>query len=130
VLHLTTLPDEVIAFAVSPDDFALARSRMPRGLESATPQELFDVLIRPSARLVDRASDLIIVPDRRLECVPFAALYDSQHRAYLIERVSVAVARSASELDVAKPIASRSAVLVALPTGDRALPEASGEIDD
>src|SRR5205085_9082446 len=56
VLHLTTLPDEVIVFAVSPDDFALARSRMPRDLESATPQELFDVLIRPSAHLVDRAS--------------------------------------------------------------------------
>src|SRR5205085_1951177 len=43
---------------------------------------------------------------------------------------SVGVARSASELDLAKPIAPRSVVLIALPTGDRALPEASGEIDD
>lgn len=130
VLELTTLPDEVIAFAVGADDFSLARSRLPPDVESQPLPQLYDVLIRPSARIVDRASDLIVVPDRRLERVPFAALYDSQRRASLIERVSVATARSASELEVAKPVASRAAVLVALPATDRALPEAAGEIDD
>jgi CHAT domain-containing protein len=42
------------------------------------------------------ASSLVIVPDRFLQAVPWAALYDEEHRAFAVEAHAVTVAPSAS----------------------------------
>jgi tetratricopeptide (TPR) repeat protein len=135
VLHLTSLPREVVSFAVAADDVNVARTPFAREtIERASPAELYDVLIRPSARMLDRATDLIIVADPRLELVPFAALYDRKRKQHLIERVSVALAPAAGALDVAEASVPRSIVAIALPTGasetTRGLPEAAGEVEE
>jgi CHAT domain-containing protein len=135
VLHLTSLPDEVIAFAVSENEVAVARTPFARDrIERASPDELFDVLIRPSVTMIDRATDLIVVADPQFERVPFAALHDRTRKMFLIERVSVAIAPAAAILDVAKANVPGTIVAVALPTGEgeatRALPAAQDEIGE
>ncbi len=135
VLHFTSLADEVVAFAIAENDVMVARTAFTRDrIAQATPTELFDLLIRPSMPMLDRASDLIIVADAPLARVPFAALYDRERKAHLIERISVAMAPSAAVLDIAEANVPRSIVAMALLTGEgdatRALPGAAGEIDD
>jgi len=129
VLHLTTLPDEVVAFAIANDDATVARSPVPRArLASLPPDELFDLLIRPSSKTVDRARTLIVVPDRALERIAFAALYDSQRKSALVERVAIAVAASAAALDGGVPRASATVIAMQLPAIDKPLLDTAGEV--
>jgi CHAT domain-containing protein/tetratricopeptide (TPR) repeat protein len=145
VLHLTALPDELVAFAVAANDASVARTPLRRDRlahltaalergESEPLRELFDLLVRPSARLVDPATDVIVIAGRELEGVPFGALYDRQREAHWVESASVAVAVDASSLEVEPPAGERTAFAVALPSGERdatrGLPNASGEIRD
>jgi len=116
VLHLTTLADEVVAFAVTSNDAVVARSPIRRDrLADLAPNDLFELLIRPSATIVDRASPLIVVTDRSLERIPFAALYDARRKCTLVERVAIAVAPSAAALDGAAMRPPRSVVAMQLP---------------
>ena len=62
-------------------------------------QELYDQLIRPVGTHLD-AGRLIIVPDKALFYLPFAALHDGQ--AYLIERFSLAFTPSMGILKYAR----------------------------
>lgn len=122
VLHYTALPDEIVTFAVSADDFLALRSRFSRERFAAvTPSEvdLFDVLIRPASSLLAGVTDLIIVADPHMNRVPFAALRDARRGAYLIEQFTVSVAPSAAALKRSPRAASRSIVAVALPSGER-----------
>ena len=130
VLHLTTLPDEVVAFAIASDDVTVARSRVPQEqLADLSPSELFELLIRPSERLVDRGNMLIVVADRPLERIPFAALYDAKRKCSLIERIAVAVAPSAAALDGRAVRTPRSVVAMQLPAFDKPLLETGGEVE-
>jgi len=129
VLHFTTLPDEVVAFAITSDDMTVARSPVQRErLASLSPTELFDLLIRPSATAVDRASTLIVIPDRPLERIAFAALYDAQRKSALVERVAVAVASSAAALDGDVTHAPRAVIAVQLPAIDKPLLDTGDEV--
>jgi tetratricopeptide (TPR) repeat protein len=135
VLHLTSLPEEVIAFAIAENDFGVTRSPFARNrIEHASPAELFEILIRPSSAMIDKATDLIVVADPQLERVSFAALYDGQRKIHLIERISVAMATSAAALVSAEASVPRAIVAVALPAGEhedtRALPGALNEINE
>jgi CHAT domain-containing protein len=58
---------------------------------------LYDALIRPLALASDGRS-LIIIPDRRLARLPFAALADRESGQYLIEQRTVTIAASATLL--------------------------------
>jgi len=145
VLHLTSLPDEVVAFAVAENDVAVARAHVSRAHlvqlatavengDAASLRALFDVLIRPSIRIIERGDEVIVIADRRLERVPFAALYDTTRKRHLIQDVSVAIAPSAAVLDSVETSAPRAITAITLPSGERvathALPEANGEVSE
>lgn len=57
---------------------------------------LFEHLLRPVAARLEDADRLIIVPDKVLSAVPFAALYDPAHASYLVERWPLSVEPGAS----------------------------------
>ena len=57
---------------------------------------LFDLLLRPVAARLGGIDRLIVVPDKILSALPFAALYDSGRRRYLVEDRVVSIAPSAS----------------------------------
>ena len=76
--------------------------------------------------------ELIIVPDRQLNSVPFAALYDTARHHYLIDDFALSVAPSAAfamEQHAATPLTP--ALVVGDPHGDggAALPEAAREAE-
>jgi CHAT domain-containing protein len=95
---------------------------------------LYDDVIRPVDAVLDHAREIVIVPDRRLEKVPFAALYDGTMRRHLIERFPVSIAANAGSLSRDEPRgAAPSLVTIALPSGDAttaSLPEAQREVRD
>ena len=143
VLELMLLPRELIAFCVTADDLAVARSSVePERVatllartDDDSARGLHDLLIRPSSRSLTHAKQLIVIADAALQHVPFAALFDSTTKRYLIETIAVATAPSASALQrdtrSSEPL---TAVAVALPTGEShqtvALPEGAAELDD
>jgi CHAT domain-containing protein/predicted negative regulator of RcsB-dependent stress response len=59
---------------------------------------LHRILIGSVAQNLREARHLIVVPDRELNAVPFAALYDPASRRYLIEDYTISVAPSAALL--------------------------------
>jgi CHAT domain-containing protein len=144
VLEIVALPSDVVTFAIAANDLAVGRRPRARAtlrpLAGASLSEndttaaaaLYDDLIRPVDALLARASGLIIVPDPRLQSVPFAALYDAATRRYLIERFPVAIASSATSLQRASRQAiAPSLAAIALPssgaTNAAALPDAARE---
>jgi len=146
VVEIIVLPDELVTFAVAENDAVVVRrpaaSETLASLADESLSEsgnvaaakLFDELIRPADGFLDRARELVIVPDQRLGTVPFAALYDSSQRRFLIERFAVSVASSAGSLqsDEARTAAPALAA-IALPSGgtdSAALPEAETEVRD
>ena len=89
---------------------------------------LFEMLIRPLAADLSGAGDLVIVPDRSLVQVPFAALFDARRGRYLLEDHTLIVAPSAtlyltaldrlSRFTAEKP---RDALVIGDPAFDRQL---------
>jgi CHAT domain-containing protein/tetratricopeptide (TPR) repeat protein len=133
VLGIALLPGEVVTFAVTEDGMQTVRRRTDlarlaqlaeaslaeSGTNAAT--ALYDELIRPIDGPLSRVQRVIIVPDPRLERVPFAALYDRQRGTHLVERLRVATAASAASLqreDLRGGVrADASLVTMTLPTG-------------
>jgi len=146
VLEIVALPEELIMFAVAENDVVVARrTRSSDTLalladeslsESGTTAAatLYDDVIRPVDSVLARAREVVIVPDRHLASTPFAALYDSSLRRYLIERFAVSIASSAGSLSPeTEHSGALSLVAITLPTGDAesvALPEAEREARD
>ncbi|MCU1245358.1 MAG: repeat family protein, partial [Acidobacteria bacterium] len=147
VLEIVALPDELVTFAISENNDAVARRPRPaRELPSLADQSLteggtaaaavlYDDIIRPLEAVVADARQLIIVPDPRLDGASFAALYDTVSRRRLIERMPLALASSAESLRPGMASGDgRSVTAIALPSGgatdSRALPDADGELAD
>jgi CHAT domain-containing protein len=63
-------------------------------VEAAT--GLYDLLLRPIDDLLPRTGVLFIVPDRRLDDVPYAALIDRRGGRYVLERFAVVIAPTAA----------------------------------
>lgn len=123
VLELVVLRDEVVAFSVTAEGVDVARHRVTaERLAELSASELYDALIRPSEGRLARARSLIVVPDPRIEHVPFHALYDAAARKHLVEKLPVAVASAAAVLraDRSRRTPSR-AVTLALRSGETAL---------
>jgi len=59
------------------------------------PSELFDYLIRPIEHDLSEHRKITVVADDILQRVPFAALFDSKSRSFLIEHYSISMAPSA-----------------------------------
>jgi CHAT domain-containing protein len=134
VVELATLPREIVAFFVSADRVEVRRTPIDRDrVPSLDEAALYGALVKPAEPLLLAARRVIFVPDRHLADVPFAALHDGER--YLLERVSIAAAPSATSLQVLPdPHGPRSLVAVVLPSGDEnrtvALRESGAEIDD
>jgi CHAT domain-containing protein len=96
----------------------------PDGLPGA---RLYDLLIRPLEAQLREGEPLVIVPDKALYDVPFAALQDSRSGRYLIQDHRLSASPSATlfieSLDRQRQIPStppRSALAIQNPTFDRA----------
>jgi CHAT domain-containing protein len=57
---------------------------------------LYESLLRPILKGLPAGIPLIVVPDRSLVQIPFAALFDEQHKRYLVEDRTVVLAPSAT----------------------------------
>jgi CHAT domain-containing protein len=126
VLEIAALPKELVAICVTGSDAAMKRTAL-------ADVDLYDALIRPFESMLAASQHLIIVADRSLQNVPFAALYDPATRRPLIERFAVALAMSASSLQpMPRRPAAESLLAVALPSGasNAGLPETAREIRD
>ena len=146
VLTVVALPEEIVTFAVS--ESAFAAERRPRTRESLAAlakeslgerephaaAELYDDVIRPAAAIVHRAQRLVIVPDRLLAAVPFAALFDRAAKRHLIEQLPVAMATSVTSLErrvsgEAQPTLAAFALASGAATGTRGLPAVADELE-
>lgn len=146
VLEIVVLPDELVTFVVAENDSVVLRRPAATDTLAALAEEslsesgtaaaakLYEELIRPADALLDRAREVVIVADQRLVTVPFAALYDSTRRRFLIERFAVSTASSAGSLQPDEARTSAPAlVAIALPSGgseSMRLPEAEDEVRD
>ncbi len=146
VLEIVALADEVVTFAVAENDVVVVRHPAAAGtLESLAEEslsesgttaaaKLYDELIHPVDSVLDRAREVVIVADQRLAAVPFAALYDSVHQRFLVERFAVSTASSAgSLLPEETRIIAPALAAIALPSGgtdSRGLPDAENEVRD
>lgn len=116
VLELASLPGELIAICVTANGAALQREQT--------------LTLEPFASMLKDTRHLIVVADRSLQSTPFAALNDGGH--FLVERMTVSLAMSASALQPLRRTAPQSLLAVALPSGDAnaGLPESTREIAD
>jgi CHAT domain-containing protein len=147
VLQVVVLPDEVVVFCVTAGGTVVGHApiaqhqletlagRIADVRDDGAARELFALLIRPVENALARADRVIVVADPLLENVPFAALYDEKTHTYLVERLAVMRAVSASSLrDDIEPRIPRSVVAIALPpsTADAlaALPAAEQELSE
>ena len=146
VIEVASLPDEIIAFAVSARDAVVARRARPRPALALLAQEalaengndaaaaLYDDIVRPVEAVLDGARAVIVVPDRTLATIPFAALYDGQRKRHLVERFPVAMAPSASALERTTHDRAESLVALALPSGaatqTKGLPSTDEEVGE
>jgi CHAT domain-containing protein len=64
---------------------------------------LYDLLLRPVDDLLPRSGVLSIVPDRRLDDVPYASLLDSTEGRYVVERYATTIAPTAAMAASAAP---------------------------
>lgn len=135
VLVVSVLPREVMLIAITAGGASMARQAMARDdaialVNRGDDAALHDLLIKPAAAALANARALIVVPDKVLERVAYAALRDAATDRPLVERMAVAMAPSASALRIA-PAAPRPAAMTAieLPAGSMApLPEAEAEL--
>ena len=97
-----------------------------------TAAALHRLLIAPVAAELAGADRLIVVPDRRLHTVPWAALWNAPRGRYLIDDVALSVAPSASALLLKRQPAALAPVLVIGDPHDEgvtSLPEAAREAE-
>jgi CHAT domain-containing protein/tetratricopeptide (TPR) repeat protein len=74
----------------------LRRSKRPKPADRSPEADLFDLLIRPWLGPADVGKQLVLVPDRVLHRLPFAALWDRGVRRFLVEDHPLAIAPSAT----------------------------------
>lgn len=76
------------------DDLLQHRGELSAFQEDAA--ALYGLLIAPIAAKLAGVDRLIVVPDRELQTIPFAALYDARRGRYLVDDFAVSVAPSAA----------------------------------
>ncbi|HVR38357.1 MAG TPA: CHAT domain-containing protein [Thermoanaerobaculia bacterium] len=136
ILQLIALPNELVAICVTARDAQVKRQPLAReAIESLVKREAlaewYDLAIRPFDAMLAGARELIVVADRPMDAVPFAALYNSATHQYLVQRMPVSRAMSASALHPSTVDAEKGSLLaVALPSGEAnaGLPETSREV--
>jgi CHAT domain-containing protein/TolA-binding protein len=118
LLEYAVLDDRLLVFAVTRDRFetfvhrvsradlrrvtasftSAVRERRPIAEVQERAAEAYMLLIAPAASMLGSARVLVIVPDRFLQLVPYAALFDAEKQQYLLQRYEVAVTPAAHVL--------------------------------
>lgn len=120
IVEYTVLESKILIWVIDRNDAQVKESRISRAeLESrvgnylrsiADPKsedvsrqgkELFDLLIKPVAKLLDSEKQLNIIPDKILNSLPFDSLVSTSSGRFLIEDYSLSYAPSASVLVLA-----------------------------
>jgi CHAT domain-containing protein len=94
---------------------------------------LYQLLIAPVAARIAGSKNLVIVPDRQLHTVPFAALYNESRGRYVIDDFDVSVAPSAASMLQQRTLPALTPVLVVGDPHDEgapSLPEAVREAEE
>lgn len=91
------VPSADIQTLVDRSNDLLRRRNQPAVLRGIT-VSLHRLLIAPVARELQGADHLIVVPDRQLHTLPFAALFDVARNRYLIDEFAISVAPSAASV--------------------------------
>ncbi len=116
VLSYAVLPRETLIWTIGRNRFELHRVaatapeiedlvtrlqqsiREPsRGSDTAASQRLYGLLFQHAGR-IDREANVIVIPDRWLDYVPFVALHDASTGRFLVQDHSVSYAPSATLL--------------------------------
>ncbi len=137
VIEYAVLPHSLAIFCLTSEGLAAKRVPIERGvlgahIESFTRKlrarediradatALYRLLLAPAVPRIANARELVIVKDRQLQMLPFAALYDGSR--YLIETHALRVAPSAAAIEgrAEARAALSNAVVIADPASDRA----------
>lgn len=88
-----------------------------------------DLLISPIRELITDAKHLVIIPHNFWHYLPFHALYDRETEAYLIDKVSISYAPSATALNLCSrgKIQYKTALILANPSNDLPYADEEGE---
>jgi len=111
----------------------LLRRRSSTAVVEPVTASLHRLLIAPVAARLAGANHLIVVPDRQLHTLPFAALFDAVHQRYLVDDFALSVAPSAASVLRHSDANLRGpALIVGDPhdEGDQPLPAATQEAAD
>jgi CHAT domain-containing protein len=76
---------------------------------------LYQLLIAPIEADLGGVTEVILIPDRRLNAVPFAALYDARRNRYLVQQFTIRFAPSAGDTQRVTEEALQPALVVADP---------------
>jgi len=132
VIRVAT-PSTEIQTLIDRSNDLLRRRSSTAVLEAAT-ASLHRILIAPVVGKLTGANHLIIVPDRQLHTLPFAALFDAVHQRFLVDDFALSVAPSAaSVLRHSSSANARGPVLIVgdpHDEGDQPLPAATQEAAD
>ena len=136
VIEYALLPRRIVAFCISSGGVAAESREIDRGelerriaglaerMRRRVPVEelrdesaaLYQLLIAPLQRHLPGARELVLIPDRQLYAVPFAALWNAAAKQYLVEEFTLRFAPSASfRRDLARTAASPAALVIADP---------------
>lgn len=118
LLQFACLPDRLIAWCISPDgithsqhviSLTLLEQKVHTFLQAIAQKpltgtnqveilaaDLYQILIQPLEPSLIKAETICIVPDKTLHRLPFAALYSTQQRKYLIENHALVITPSSS----------------------------------
>jgi CHAT domain-containing protein len=144
VVSFAIVKGEVVAWVIRPDGVSMHRtpagpnlanltSRFASGVAGrssaeenrAVASELYRILVAPVAGKLERTRRLVIIPDKWLHFVPFAALFDPVAGQFLIERFEINVApslqlfvESAARYEKLRQSPSRTVLTVGNPSFD------------
>jgi CHAT domain-containing protein len=95
------------------------RRRAPLDEIRSDAAELHRLLIAPLQSRLDSVDQIVIVPTRQLQAVPFAALYDGVRHQYLVEQFAIRFAAAASSADEGAAAPLQPALVFADPLAPR-----------
>jgi CHAT domain-containing protein len=115
LVEFSVLSDRLVTFTISRDGFGVAARPIRRGELAQTVAEFVDATARGDERSHEQAAalfallfggslrtarprELIVVPDRFLQSVPYAALWDGRSSSYLVEHSAIRIVPRASLL--------------------------------
>jgi CHAT domain-containing protein len=149
LIEYISLPDRVLAFALTHDGIRLLREQVSRDDLRALRQDLvaalrrddsatakriaaalYRTLLEPLEPELSAATQIAIVGDETTGMIPFASLYDNHRAQYLIERIPLVYALSATSFvyGTSEPFTTPPSSFRALIVGDPLIPADSNSI--